>query len=220
MVRFTSIALLFAAVGLCAAADTLKSPDLEHQCLITLFAVLAGESITQTCSAPADGAFGHFCSDAQINKALDLVERDCKPELQGPDNAAQTAYSIWLLYLMHPKTICTKSVDGKYCLAGNKKNKSNPAEYCSGCMIDVIKARASWTSPRPVLTNSKPYIDMMKMIKEDTATCNVTVQSSPSNTQSNSNSAGSNNDANKELKNSNLFIFATSIAAFVAMLAA
>ncbi|RKP25757.1 hypothetical protein SYNPS1DRAFT_28518 [Syncephalis pseudoplumigaleata] len=64
------------------------------------------------CSAPADGADGHYCKEEQINTALDAMESSCKAELSAGNKMVLSAYGTLSHYEKNRVMMCLKAPSG------------------------------------------------------------------------------------------------------------
>jgi hypothetical protein len=125
------------------------------------------QAVKNMCTAPADGAEGHFCSEDQINKALDALEKSCKAELTGSIQVIQESYVSWLTYNLNREGFCMTSSSGSYCVV-DALSSQNGATECDECTRKRAELMLDWKPPREPIA-AEHLIERHTQIDEQTA---------------------------------------------------
>ncbi|KAI9593232.1 hypothetical protein BDF19DRAFT_448968 [Syncephalis fuscata] len=94
------------------------------------------------CNAPIDGKAGHFCTNDQIIKALEILENSCKDELEKKHELVWERYSVLLEYPLIRDLICKKDPDGSYCL--ENMTDEGVLISCQVCELFFLEAVFNW----------------------------------------------------------------------------
>ncbi|RKP07417.1 hypothetical protein THASP1DRAFT_24435 [Thamnocephalis sphaerospora] len=127
------------------------------------------------CKAQADGASNHFCSQAQANKAMDLIEQRCAAELRNNNTAVMAEYTNWYLTPLSSQTECFKDYDGTYCpqkLANNSGSSSK--SLCNLCIQQTVLSILGWGGWSRNTTGINPLAIAKSRARETDQHCNFT----------------------------------------------
>ncbi|KAI9593231.1 hypothetical protein BDF19DRAFT_448967 [Syncephalis fuscata] len=150
--------------------------NLLPKCFGSLAKAMESRKMKSVCEAPIDGANDHFCTDNQMNKALDLIESSCKDDLAKNTPDVQEIYADWLIYPLNREIFCQKDTSGSYCI--EKPKNVTEAELCQTCDRSYIEATLKWKPTRSILPAEKIISKQIDSAKELAKNCSITVSSS------------------------------------------
>ncbi|KAI9591838.1 hypothetical protein BDF19DRAFT_453628 [Syncephalis fuscata] len=165
--------------------QAIKSTDVAPDC----YKSTSGGLSEAVCKAPIDGAVGHFCTDAQISKALETLETACKTEMNDKTSVVPGLYEVWLVYPLSRDNACIKDSSGAYCFEAMKN--ATEKDQCEGCTLTFLKAGLKWKPSRSTPLATQLYEQQKASLNNMTQACNITIDDSSSSSTSSSDSSHS-----------------------------
>ncbi|KAI8055501.1 hypothetical protein BDF22DRAFT_677464 [Syncephalis plumigaleata] len=130
------------------------------------------DKLVVRCTSPVDSGSDHYCANEQVEKAMDVVENDCKAELDAREKRLLTIYGKLVSYERARKMECLKAPNGKYCFETmtNLTSQEREKQICQGCNK---LAMDTWLSMQPSRSNNyseflfkEPDLEMAQKSKE------------------------------------------------------